>query len=164
MKKIFSLLIAFALISLNTMATISGTNYQMTLKTGVSLITGTKTTIIGSNSSNTVSSAVALPFSFKLDGTSYSHLVACSDGWVKLGTSSSMTAIANSSNDVTGGTNRPKIAPFWERMNIPNSTGQGVHTITNGSSPNRTFIVEWNVAVPRNSISGRGTFQMVLSE
>lgn len=163
MKKIFSLVLYIGLFNLHALATISGTSYQMTLKTNVSLVTGTKSTIIGSNTSNTVSSAVALPFSFKLDGVSYSHMIACSNGWVKLGTSSSMTAIANSSNDVTHGSDKPKIAPFWERMNIPNSTGQGVHTITNGSTPNRTFIVEWNVAIPRLG-SGRGSFQMVLYE
>lgn len=163
MRKLFIITLILCFISIQSFATISSSTYQMTLKTSVNLITGTKTTIIGQNQSNVVSSAVTLPFSFNLDGTNYSHLRACSDGWVKLGTSASMTATANSSNDLTNSNDRPKIAPFWDRMNIPNSTGQGVHTITNGTAPNRTFTIEWNVAIPRNG-AGRGTFQLVLHE
>ncbi|MFY8019652.1 MAG: LruC domain-containing protein [Bacteroidia bacterium] len=160
---IFSLAFILSLISFQALAVINNSTYQMTLKTNVNLVTGTKTTIIVQNQSNTVSSIIALPFNFTLDGISYSHFGACSDGWIKLGNSSSMSITANNSNDLTNSNDRPKIAPFWERMNIPNSTGQGVHTITNGVSPNRTFTIEWNVAIPRNG-TGRGTFQMVLHE
>ena len=163
MRKLFIITLILCFISIQSFATISSSTYQMTLKTSVNLITGTKTTIIGQNQSNVVSNSVTLPFSFNLDGTNYSHLRACSDGWVKLGTSASMTATANYSNDLTNSNDRPKIAPFWDRMNIPNSTGQGVHTITNGTAPNRTFTIEWNVAIPRNG-GGRGTFQLVLHE
>lgn len=155
-----SLLLAFRVISVH--AAIDAGNYQMTLKTGASLVTGSKNAVIGANTNNAISSRITLPFNFTYDGTIYTHLIACSDGWVKLG-NSSMTANANFNNSLDDLNDRPKLAPFWEEMNIPSGAGQGVSVFTAGNSPNRMFVVEWTVAIVKNG-TGRGTFQLVLHE
>lgn len=155
-----SLLLAFRIFSAS--AAIDASSYQMNLKTGASLVTGNKTAVISANTSNAISSRITLPFNFTFDGTPYTHLIACSDGWVKLG-NSSMTATASFNNNLNDVNDRPKLAPFWEEMNIPSGAGQGVFAFTAGTSPSRMFVIEWTVAIVKNG-TGRGTFQLVLHE
>jgi LruC domain-containing protein len=161
-NKVIGMLLLLALWSHPTKAALDASSYQMNLKNGSSLVTGTKNYIISANTSNALSSRITLPFNFTLDGATYSHLIACSDGWVKLG-NGTMTASANFNNSLNDVNDRPKIAPFWDEMNIPSGAGQGVSVFTSGISPFRMFVIEWTVAIVKNG-TGRGTFQLVLHE
>lgn len=162
MKKIFLLLVTSILIT-NAFAAFNGSNLPMSSGTGALVVaTGTRTTVL--SGTTVISTVQTLPFSFTLDGNSYTRMIVSQDGWVRLGTSATMTANAEPSNSITSGNNLPKLAPLWDDLDFPTvANGGGAFVFTNGTSPNRQLVVEWVVNVPLAGTS-IGKFQMVLHE
>lgn len=162
MKK---LIIAFAMLclSLEGFSSISASSYTMTSSSSSSIITAnsTRTRRLNSESNSSVTGVLSLPFSFTFDGTSYSQFSVSADGWLRLGSSSPS---AQATNDLSAVTNTPLIAPFWDDLAFADgeNTG-GVYTFVNGSSPNRVFVVEWVIKVPKSGGS-TGKFQLAMYE
>lgn len=97
----------------------------------------TATQLIGPGQDDATASVV-LPFSFVFFGRSYSNVSVSTNGWLAMGT---VTATA-SSNPTLPSTAAPDavIAPLWDDLR----TGSGdVVTFTEGSAPNRVFVVAW---------------------
>lgn len=145
-------------------ATISQTTYSFSQSSG-SLITatGTRTRRLSGGSDNPTS-VLTLPFNFTFDGTSHSQYSISPDGWIELGGSG---ASSQSTNDLASVTNTPKIAPFWDDLDFysgENNSGGGAYTFINGTAPNRVFVIEWRIKVPKNGDSGNGTVQLALYE
>ncbi|GGD14845.1 hypothetical protein GCM10011343_02330 [Flavobacterium orientale] len=119
------------------------------------------TQVIGSSVDDTVTpSDIAIGFDFVFNGEVYSQCRISPDGWIRLGGG---TASNQFSNSVTSTTNIPKLYPYWD--DLATGTTGNVSTLVVGTAPNRIFVVEWFVTVPR-VLAGdaNSTFQALLYE
>ncbi|MBK8845749.1 MAG: hypothetical protein IPO27_03950 [Bacteroidetes bacterium] len=116
-----------------------------------------------SNGGNTTAGAsLALPFAFNFNGTSYTHYSASPDGWMVFSNSAG-AATSQFINDITSTTNTPKIYPYWD--DVATGTTGNVTVVTTGTAPNRIFIVQWFVTIPRNTSGpANSTFQAWIHE
>lgn len=108
------------------------------------------------------SATVALPFSVKLYGVSYSSASVTTDGLVNF-LSSRVGDYSNTALPTTG-VNGVKgiVAPLWDDLTLDKKSS--VQTATTGTKGNRTFAIVWNNAAYANGTSGRATFEAVLDE
>jgi len=108
---------------------------------------------------------VSLPFTFSFNGTGYSKIGVCSSGWISFN-----TGIQTSDHAYNGDLSNPSphshtfwplVAPLFGRLVINGD----IYTKTNGSSPNRTFTIEWNNVMGDANSSGNAiSFQVILYE
>lgn len=107
-------------------------------------------TIVGGTDDNLVEdddelgNVISLGFSFDFDGTSYTHVVASSNGWLSFDTSATSSTLTNDL-DRSSTAIRPLLAPLWDDLDGRASTGgpSKASYATTGSSPNRVFTYEW---------------------
>lgn len=136
--------------------------YTFSAATGLPLLTLTSPTnvLVANNDDTPMAAAANIGFTFNFFGTNYTQFTASPDGWMRLG---SGVPSAEWTNFVTSTTNIPRIYPYWDDL----ATGSNgyVRTALLGATPNRTFVVEWSVTVPRNlSGAANTTFQALLFE
>lgn len=102
------------------------------------VISGTVTiTNIIANSDETITLAIYLPFSFTYCGVVYNNMRISSNGFISPGNTLAQSAFTND----LAGTIKPVIAPLWDDL-AAGTAGNVVYT-TEGTSPNRVFIVEF---------------------
>ncbi len=107
-------------------------------------------TIVGGTDDNLVEdddelgNVISLGFSFDYDGTSYTHVIACSNGWLSFDTATTSTSLTNDL-DQSATSIRPLLAPLWDDLDGRASTGgpSKASYTTSGTSPNRVFTYEW---------------------
>ena len=140
----------------------SAANYTFLTSTGITLNSMTGSTVVIGNGVDNTPTATPVPigFNFTYEGISYSTYSVSPDGWIKLG---SGNASAENINSVSSTVNTPKIYPYWG--DIATGTTGDIKTLVSGNSPNRIFIVQWFVTVPR-ALAGpaNSTFQAWLYE
>jgi hypothetical protein len=165
------LLTLFVLFLLNTL------NAQMPLYS-FSASSGTYTAITGGtavtltyNGANNNDDGMSIPanaipigFTFNYNGTNYTTLRACANGFAVFGT----TALANNtdtwSNSLVSGVSvqRPILAPLWDDMDLTAGT---ISYVTTGSSPSRVFTLQWaNAKWDYNALGACMSFQLKLYE
>jgi hypothetical protein len=83
----------------------------------------------------------SLPFTFYYCGSSYSQISICTNGWAALGSTTSTSSSPNLCTTSSG--DRLKLCPYWSALE---SYGD-VHSGTQGSAPNRVFIVQWGCRI-----------------
>ncbi len=136
--------------------------YTFSTSTGATLdpMTGS-TSVIGTlNDDTPTGTPAAIGFAFNFNGTSYTQYSVSPDGWILLG---GTTAVSEFTNAVTSTTNIPKIYPYWD--DLATGTSGSVRTLVTGTAPNRIFIVQWFVTIPRNTTGpANSTFQAWLFE
>ncbi|MGY0022870.1 S8 family serine peptidase [Streptomyces sp. YJ-C3] len=108
------------------------------------------------------SASVALPFSVKLYGVSYSSASVTTDGLVNF-LSSRVGDFGNTALPTTG-VNGVKgiVAPLWDDLTLDKKAS--VQTATTGTKGSRTFAIVWNNAAYASGTSGRATFEAVFDE
>jgi subtilisin family serine protease len=108
------------------------------------------------------SATVALPFSVKLYGVSYSSASVTTDGLINF-LSSRVGDYSNTALPTTG-VNGVKgfIAPLWDDLTLDKKSS--VQTATTGTKGSRKFAIVWNNAAYGNGTSGRATFEAVFDE
>ncbi|WP_428955702.1 S8 family serine peptidase [Streptomyces sp. cg35] len=108
------------------------------------------------------SASVALPFSVKLYGVSYSSASVTTDGLVNF--LSSRVGDFDNTALATTGVNGVKgiVAPLWDDLTLDKKSS--VQTATTGTKGSRTFAIVWNNAAYANGTSGRATFEAVFDE
>lgn len=113
----------------------------------------------GLTSSNTITGAVALPFTFNFYENAYSSVYISAYGYLTftggqyIGRQSPLL-LADEPNNL--------VAPFWGPHLLNNSgTDARVFYKTSGSAPNRTFIVQWNKV---RDYENTYTFEAILHE
>lgn len=137
MKKIYLLIVLSCMAFAGNAQT--ATDYLFTATTG------TYTSISGAAgvSSSTITcddctqTSIPIGFTFKFCGTNYTQLSACSNGFISLANSSSVT-YANTSPNIAGA---GFLMPFWGELF---GSAHNAYYVTTGSSPNRIFTFEWN--------------------
>jgi photosystem II stability/assembly factor-like uncharacterized protein len=93
----------------------------------------------------------ALPFPFEYDKYSYDSIQVSTNGWAELGTGtngserglSSVSQLGGYFTPTLGTTGRPSkaLGPWWADMIVTTADQIGTRTI--GTTPNRTFVVQW---------------------
>jgi len=142
-------------------STIKAAEYTFTSTPGVSLdpMIGS-TTILNSGNDNSPSAVTNIGFNFNFGGTTYTQYSVSPDGWLLLGGASPSSQPINS---ITSAQNTPKLYPFWD--DLATGTNGNVKVLVTGIAPNRIFIVEWNVTIPKNNAgAANSTFQMWMYE
>ena len=155
MKRII-LSVLFAAIAASGYAQTTAAAYNFTA------LAGTYASISGTGTSTTAISVddatinVPLGFNFVFCGTTYTTISACSNGWAKLGSTTS-TVFTNSTANIVGA---GMLIPYWDDLW---GTGGTAYYQTSGTAPNRIFTFEWS---NWGSLAGSGTanFQLMLYE
>ncbi len=109
---------------------------------------------------------IALPFSFRYYGTSYTEVSMSRYGYLALAGSddadSFNTAIPHNAtfSPVTF------VAPWWDTLNVPTGTSNNFAWTVTGSSPNRVVVIEWRDmgAATTTVAANRFSFQVHLFE
>lgn len=146
----------------NATVTTLARNYSFSTSTGAVLdpMVGSTQVINASNDDTPTAASAPIGFTFNFNGVNYTNYSVSPDGWILLGNGAATSEFTNSA---TSGTNTPKIYPFWD----DNATGTdgNVKVLVSGTAPNRIFIVQWFVTVPRNTTgAANSTFQAWLYE
>ncbi|WP_293873005.1 SprB repeat-containing protein, partial [Flavobacterium sp.] len=140
---------------------LKATGFTLSTAAGVSLnpMIGA-TTVINSAVDNTPSAATGIGFTFNFSGVDFTQLSISPDGWILFG---GAAASNQSVNITTSSINTPKLYPFWD--DLTTGTNGNVKILVTGIAPNRIFIAEWNVTVPKNiAAAANSTFQIWLYE
>ena len=143
-------------VSSYTFTSSSGTYTALSPSTELSLISG-------SSWDDGVSSSLAIPFSFAFDGTSYNSCFVSTNGFITFGSSPSKTDYSpiSSSASYSGA-----ISAFGRDL-ASSTSGNNIVYGTEGTAPNRTFVIQWiNAQRYYNSSlrNGNYNFQIRLSE
>jgi|GEM_PF-2490130 len=122
---------------------------------------------------------IKIPFTFTYNGSTYTTLNVCTNGFVSLGkvfttTTSTTAPIYYSSGDLKGTGQavdtipRPIIAPFWTDLIFTAAKGsatQGISYTSTGTTPNRVFTIQWhNAGWDAGATAGSISFQLKLFE
>ncbi|AWI25645.1 Ig-like domain-containing protein [Flavobacterium pallidum] len=122
--------------------------YIFSTSTGAALdpMVGATDALTTGNDDTPSDNPTPIGFTFNFDGVNFTDFSVSPDGWILLGTD---FGIDEFTNTTVATDNIPKLYPFWD--DLATGTNGSVKTLVTGSAPNRIFIVEWNVTVPRNT-------------
>lgn len=112
-----------------------------------------------SGQDNTSSTVQNIGFTFTFNNIAYTQFSTNSNGLLRLG---STVVSTNAINQLTVNSDFPKITAYWDDLNTSASGYCGYKLI--GTAPNRKLSVEWILAIPKNSPSNSGRFQVWLYE
>jgi len=136
--------------------------YTFAASTGASLasMTGATQVLLSGNDDTPTAAPANIGFTFNFNNTNYTQYSVSPDGWILLG---SGTAASSFTNGVTLTSNIPKIYPYWD--DLATGTDGNVRTLVTGTAPNRIFVVQWFVTIPRVTTGpANATFQAWLYE
>ena len=171
-KRIFTLLFFIVLLFSKSNAQPPNYAFQAASGTFTPLTGGTAVVLTYNAATNyddgitTPANAIPIGFTFNYNGTNYTTIKPCANGWASFST----TALANNvdtwtNNLVTGpATNqRPFIAPLWDDNDMV--ANGGVTYQLSGTSPNQVLTIEWtNAKWDFNAPVGVISFQVKLYE
>jgi len=171
-KKIFTLLSFIVLLFLKTNAQPPNYGFQAASGTYTSLVGGTPVTLTYNAAANyddgiaTPANAIPIGFTFNYNGTNYTTIRPCANGWATF----SSTALANNTDTWTNNlatgpaaNQRPFIAPLWDDNDM-GAIGAVSYQLS-GTSPNQVLTIEWtNAKWDFNAPLGVISFQVKLYE
>ena len=144
---------------------VSGTYTAITGGTNVILTYGTST-VPYDDGVATPANAVPIGFTFNYNGTDYTTIRPCANGWATF-SSTALTANTDTwTNNLISGpaaNQRPLLAPLWDDMDM-GAVGAVTYLLT-GASPNRVLTIQWAGAKwDYGALSGVMSFQIKLYE
>ena len=120
------------------------------------------TTLLTGVTGDDTSVQTTFPFPVNFHGLTYSAGWISTNGMIGFGSVQTGTRLA--ANPPMPSTALPNavVAPLWDDLEIDASAG--VYTLTTGTAPNRTFVVEWRNAIFRPAGPSRVTFEVKFAE
>jgi hypothetical protein len=171
-KRIFTLL--FFIVLLFSRANAQPPNYAFKAVNGTfTPLTGGTAVVLTYNAATnyddgitTPANAIPIGFTFNYNGTNYTSIKPCANGWASFNT----TALANNvdtwTNNLASGpaaNQRPLIAPLWDDHDMV-ASGRVTYQLS-GTSPNQVLTIEWtNAKWDFNATVGAISFQVKLYE
>jgi hypothetical protein len=120
------------------------------------------TALLSGVTGDDVSAQTTLPFPVTFHGITYSAGWISTNGMIGFGSAQTGTRLAVNPSMPSTALPNAYVAPFWDDLEIDASAG--VYTLTTGTAPNRTFVVEWRNAKFRPSGPDRVTFEVKFAE
>ena len=131
--------------------------YRKTTDTGrVALSSPTTPAIIGSDDSGRTG-LISIGFTFNFDNTDYTSLDATSDGMVGLGVATNV----DFRNNLAAADTRILLCPWWDDLGL---TGNKIRYELQGTSPNRSFVIDYECQALYNDATPNLKFQIILFE
>jgi hypothetical protein len=132
----------------------AASNYTFSYSSGTyTAISGTISTATGDDGTQ----LYTLPFTFVYDGVNYTQITISTNGAIGMGTLN-----PSYSNNLASTTVRPVLAPLWD--DLYDDATSNIQYTTLGSSPNRTFVIQWTGILWYYSGGTRQNFQIRLYE
>lgn len=121
------------------------------------------TAISAIQTDDAISAAIPIGFTFNYCGSSYTQLIASSNGWVSFNTDVPNPYGGNTLGNLKS--IKPALFPLWDNINGSTSYGGAASYKTTGTAPSREFVIEyknwqWNNTATTAAIS----FQIKLFE
>lgn len=115
-------------------------NYVLQAVQGVytPLSGGTVAVIASGNIDDGFSNGIPIGFTFTYNGVNYTTISASANGWSALGANITVTS---STTNLTSAANRPKLAPLYEDLALPDNANLTYQTT--GTAGSRIFTLEW---------------------
>ncbi len=169
-----TLFLTIALVGiLSTQANAQLDAYAVTRNEGITFnsISGTGTAVTdwrnANNSDNNLSNAITIPFNFFYDGAVQHEVLVSTNGFITFNTATPSDGADPSSygpnnQSLYAPQTVQTLAPLYQDMDVADLNA-AIYYATEGSSPNRTFVVEWTHFHQTGS-DGDVTFQVRLSE
>ncbi len=138
---IFALGFLFCFAALQNISAQGVAGYTFTPSSGTftALAGATVITPVSGDSDDGRFSPVPIGFTFKFDGTNFTQVSACTNGWMSFPTATNFARV-NTLDGTIGGPNRPYVAPFFDDHDMVSGS---VSYLTTGASPNRVFTLQW---------------------
>jgi hypothetical protein len=103
-------------------------------------------------SGNDATATVTMPFGVTIDGTNYSTIAISTNGWIEFGGNTFGNSDPTNAALPTSKHTHPFLAAYWDDLN---PFGTNIRYGVVGSSPDRTYIVDYQVDVdPANEAGG----------
>ena len=129
--------------------------YRKTTSTGrVALSSPTTAGIIGSDDSGRTG-LISIGFTFNFDNTDYTSFAATSDGMVGLGVDTNV----DFRNNLAAADTRVLLCPWWDDLSL---TGNKIRYELQGTSPNRSFVIDYECQAVYNDATPNLKFQIIL--
>jgi len=174
-KKIFTLIICFSLFFLRSYGqppnyafqALSGTFTPLSGGTPVILTYGTSA-VPNDDGIATPANAVPIGFTFSYNGTNYTSIRPCANGWASFSTTTLAANVDTWTNSLANGptaaaNQRPLLAPLWDDHDMV-ALGRVSYQLS-GTAPDRVLTIEWtNAEWDYNATSGVMSFQVKLYE
>lgn len=171
-KNLLCIFIGIVFIAGRSSAQAPGYALQSVSGTYTPLVGGTAVTLTYNGTANyddgiaTPANAINIGFTFNYNGTNYTQIRPCANGFASFST----TALANNTdtwtNNMASGpaaNQRAIISPFWDDLDM--GASGAVSYQLSGSAPNRVLTIEWaNAKWEYPAISGVISFQVKLYE
>jgi len=111
---------------------------------------------------NDDTASVDLPFNFVFYGDTFNKIWISTNGWISFSRPSAPSPSKPTNVPIPGGGGPDSlIAVFWDEMIVAGGGGGGIYWDTLGTSPNRKFIVEWDI---ERSGGNEAIYQVILFE
>lgn len=133
--KILLLLSVLMVISCLAFAAVTGLQFGYSTGTYTEITGGTLLTTV-LNSDDAVYNNKAIPFTFTYNGTGYTAISVCDNGFMAMGTTVSSSYVA-----ISGGSTNNVIVPLG--ADLRGNTSGSIRYETIGTAPNRIVVVQW---------------------
>jgi hypothetical protein len=131
--------------------------YRKTTDTGrVALSSPTTAGIIGTDDSGRTG-LLSIGFTFNFDNTDYTSFAATSDGMVGLGVDTNYAFV----NNLAAADTRILLCPWWDDLSL---TGNKIRYELQGTSPNRSLVIDYECQAYYNDATPNLKFQIILFE
>lgn len=132
------LLVSLLLLSNFLTAQVNTYIFSSSTDTYNELVGGTVSTATGDDGTQF---NIALPFTFNYAGNNFTAVGVGTNGWLRIGASTSIGGSGAFSNNLSAPANNINfVAPLWDDLNL---TGGTISYQTQGTAPNQIFIMEW---------------------
>jgi len=166
LKKIFcNILVTMLFLNIVTQAQVPAYTFSAVSGTYTPITGGTAVSYLYGAAANADDgyAAITIGFPFVYNGTSYTVIRPCANGFASLGTV--LTGTTDTwSNDLSGGlgAGRPIISPLWDDMD--NGSGNTSYLLS-GTAPDRVLTIQWfNSKWQYSGLTGAISFQLKLYE
>jgi hypothetical protein len=134
--------------------------YVITPSSGATIVPGT--TDIG-NHADDLTTPITLPFAFNFYGTSYAAANVSSNGNLQFGGADPSGANTCIGGGNANGLSGPTMYPHWDDLRTT-GPGRGIFTGTYGTSPTRSFAIEWRAGYTVGPSGALANVEIILYE
>ncbi len=137
----------FAQVAAYSRTTLTGQTYTQ-LSTGTVINTTAGLSVSMGNSADDGAALVTLPFTFTFNGTAYTQVTMCTNGWIGFGSQLTVTSTQGRTTGNTWTNTAPNnIVAAWFRDGSANFPGPGIGSMRHGATGTDVYTFQWDQAL-----------------